>query len=1082
MKIINIIPNTQSIFEAKVIGDYHRGMYNDDDDDDDDSSSSGYKRRMPLGSILNKHKKSRKKNVSLPSNTPPIRYDLPDWDAVFVFTGHFRDRIAERHINYNFMVDELSNILEKHKDTIQSLPDDEEFVIRDRFRFNSIIVVHRNDDGSSTYYAVTMLPATKARSTFEKFKYVFNESDDRHPIKLGDLVTMSKGMEDADFWIEYRGSINTVGKPSKEYGPHKLGIKVTATDRLDPKYLYYMFMHLHNQGQFAKIANGTTNLVNIRIRDIANIPLAMSESIAENDDEPVRITLRGFPKSPDDRPEASAAKRWIDHLYATLPTNPLNPDQLALVYGEGANQQIALFELEPVKGDPKTVYVKWFQAYPMRQGVGTRAMKELQDMAGKAGLKLNLISWNHGKVPRRALDKFYKKVGFKPSSGKLSGLTWDPLSETDAVTFAGKDPREFTSPNGGKAAMVIVTAQGSRYLITDDGMVLRHKSAHANTGGDDQGLKNWSQHIEFYDPSEKVGGTTFPLAVSAAVSKNLPVALSKTPDGLRALAILDNGKWRVAKISDVFKHVAKDDVPIAGKYSTSPKLHWHTMDYDINSKGMLSRVHPGSPVSHGAVIKHAVNENDDDYGVDDTPDIKGAKKCIQDVKRDFDSLGELPVNGLLSDLQYRYNLDNATIGKLIEPIKSDIVVYINTMLNQGGHPVYGAVRRIYKLFQYDIAWPELYSILNMHRRHIIKYMLDKIKVNDIGVVQEQLRHLKEMGIDWPELVTIRNSVVPNNLIAEVGPAIDNVYGLGAVGISGNINYMGLRVYVKPSVFLKLAARHPDMQTDYIQQHMSGGKAIGAPFLDINIPSEWIDKSSRHDQVAEGDLTEPAMVIGHEGRHRMAAILKDYGDDPIETHLVFRGLRRRHITDNMIERLNQDIVNENGRLYQGSWFNLTDVVTETDDDDIDFDTNFVEQDFLKDLRNYGILVAITDISNKAERDARFYRDTAIYHDTVIDHKSLIIRELLKRMSAATSHTEFLVIDDSIAYLTKKLKLNWPELNIIRQSCKAHVAALPDDHPGYDELDEKWSKKYKNSINCSNPKGFSQRAHCAGKKKR
>lgn len=29
---------------------------------------------------------------------------------------------------------------------------------------------------------------------------------------------------------------------------------------------------------------------------------------------------------------------------------------------------------------------------------------------------------------------------------------------------------------------------------------------------------------------------------------------------------------------------------------------------------------------------------------------------------------------------------------------------------------------------------------------------------------------------------------------------------------------------------------------------------------------------------------------------------------------------------------------------------------------------------------------------------------------------------------------------------------------------------------------WSKKYKKSIDCSNPKGFSQKAHCAGRKKR
>ena len=35
--------------------------------------------------------------------------------------------------------------------------------------------------------------------------------------------------------------------------------------------------------------------------------------------------------------------------------------------------------------------------------------------------------------------------------------------------------------------------------------------------------------------------------------------------------------------------------------------------------------------------------------------------------------------------------------------------------------------------------------------------------------------------------------------------------------------------------------------------------------------------------------------------------------------------------------------------------------------------------------------------------------------------------------------------------------------------------------YIELTEKWSKKYKSSINCANPKGFSQKAHCAGRKK-
>ena len=34
----------------------------------------------------------------------------------------------------------------------------------------------------------------------------------------------------------------------------------------------------------------------------------------------------------------------------------------------------------------------------------------------------------------------------------------------------------------------------------------------------------------------------------------------------------------------------------------------------------------------------------------------------------------------------------------------------------------------------------------------------------------------------------------------------------------------------------------------------------------------------------------------------------------------------------------------------------------------------------------------------------------------------------------------------------------------------------------EVEEKWSQKYKDSIDCTHPKGFSQKAHCQGKKKK
>jgi hypothetical protein len=49
---------------------------------------------------------------------------------------------------------------------------------------------------------------------------------------------------------------------------------------------------------------------------------------------------------------------------------------------------------------------------------------------------------------------------------------------------------------------------------------------------------------------------------------------------------------------------------------------------------------------------------------------------------------------------------------------------------------------------------------------------------------------------------------------------------------------------------------------------------------------------------------------------------------------------------------------------------------------------------------------------------------------------------------------------------------PDIDIVKEL---------DDSGFKKEIDEKWSKKYKRSIDCNNPKGFSQRAHCQGRLK-
>ena len=56
-----------------------------------------------------------------------------------------------------------------------------------------------------------------------------------------------------------------------------------------------------------------------------------------------------------------------------------------------------------------------------------------------------------------------------------------------------------------------------------------------------------------------------------------------------------------------------------------------------------------------------------------------------------------------------------------------------------------------------------------------------------------------------------------------------------------------------------------------------------------------------------------------------------------------------------------------------------------------------------------------------------------------------------------------------------------LNIYQRQAKGRATMGYHSSMAYPYRVEGWSKKYKKSINCSNPKGFSQKAHCAGRKK-
>ena len=125
----------------------------------------------------------------------------------------------------------------------------------------------------------------------------------------------------------------------------------------------------------------------------------------------------------------SRARAWIAKVYAEYPGRWQNNH--VMTWGEGDDQQFAMFELIPSMSKKDAVEVKWFQAYPLRQGVGTRAMKVLQDLARQDGIALTLFPWDKGQVSQAKLTKFYRGQGFKPVRTGGKSLQWEPgMTET----------------------------------------------------------------------------------------------------------------------------------------------------------------------------------------------------------------------------------------------------------------------------------------------------------------------------------------------------------------------------------------------------------------------------------------------------------------------------------------------------------------------------------------------------------------------------------------------------------------------------------------------------------------------------
>lgn len=144
--------------------------------------------------------------------------------------------------------------------------------------------------------------------------------------------------------------------------------------------------------------------------------------------------------------------------------------------------------------------------------------------------------------------------------------------------------------------------------------------------------------------------------------------------------------------------------------------------------------------------------------------------------------------------------------------------------------------------------------------------------------------------------------------------IDNRQGLGAVPHNADVDYHGLQVVMRPSMFLKLSLpldkNAPDEQKtiQHLKQQIND-PGFGAPFLTVVVPEAW----------ENDDFGLEAKVRDHDGRHRMYAILDEEGDDPVEVHIFISHFRRRDITDGIIKNLRNGILSQNGQYVSGPIF-------------------------------------------------------------------------------------------------------------------------------------------------------------------
>lgn len=250
-------------------------------------------------------------------------------------------------------------------------------------------------------------PGPEFKPTMPKGTVKVDVSDVYDWYKLGQHISNLKGLGKHDFGQGPPSTIFSFGDEDTEHeyikDLEKTGLTTTDIDPIDPN---------QPKGMKRQKTDPTYNVDEVL------------------DEEKFVLKLSGNRR----------AKDWIEKVYSKFPSTWQNNH--VMMWGDGDDKQLAMFELVP-SGKKDAVEVKWFQAYPLRQGIGSKALKVLQDLAREDGITLTLYPWDKGQVSQSSLMKFYRAHGFKPVTKGSKNLYWEPINEASGYIPSEKEKNDW---------------------------------------------------------------------------------------------------------------------------------------------------------------------------------------------------------------------------------------------------------------------------------------------------------------------------------------------------------------------------------------------------------------------------------------------------------------------------------------------------------------------------------------------------------------------------------------------------------------------------------------------------------------